>query len=174
MLIARKVKDVFKIWLVFVVIFASVPLPFAQASADSNDSEPSVLTIGELPIGSKLRDSTTWDFFTAPMNGTDFAEDNKTVHKTAPITWILVVRDAYANGTSMFLSKEMIAVFEGNHTPNYNDPGGPEQWLNNRFRFAMSQSFQDAITPSYSDPHEQYDRLNNNYPEFRKYCALKT
>ncbi|WP_088546942.1 S-layer homology domain-containing protein [Paenibacillus aquistagni] len=163
MMAARNVKVVFKIWLVFIVIFAAVPLSFTQASAISNGSKPSVLTIGELPIGSKLRDSSTWDFFTASMNGTDFAEDDKRVHKTAPITWILVVRDAYTPGTSMFLSKEIIAVFEGNHTPNYNDLGGPEQWLNNRFRFAMSQSFQDAIIPSSTDPHEQYDLLNHNY-----------
>ncbi|MCM3038592.1 S-layer homology domain-containing protein [Paenibacillus motobuensis] len=103
--------------------------------------------IGDLPIGTKIRDSREWGYFTAGPIESGLTD--AVIYKTAPINWILAAKDRYKPDTSLFISEDIIAeTHEVNGQENLNSwtLSPVRQWLRGSFYAAFSSSFHNAIS----------------------------
>jgi len=139
-------RRVLALFLVIILFLASLPVQAVQASEPPVNPEVTLKRIGDLPIGTKIRDSVDWDYFT----GTSFGWNtpDKVVYKTAPITWILVDKDKHGPNTGLFVSEEIVAeVIEHHHFGEfwpweYTDL---RKWLRETLYPKVSPLFRQAI-----------------------------
>ncbi|MCS7460764.1 S-layer homology domain-containing protein [Paenibacillus doosanensis] len=108
---------------------------------------PKVARVGDLPVGTKIRDNREWDYFTA--GSIEAGLSDAEVYKTAPINWVLVDKDKYERGTSLFISEEIVAetnevIKEGMMKPWSLSP--VRGWLRESFYPAFSATFRNAIS----------------------------
>ncbi|RKN81977.1 S-layer homology domain-containing protein [Paenibacillus ginsengarvi] len=108
--------------------------------------EVTIRRMGDLPIGTNIRDSREWGYFTAgPIEA---GLSDAVVYKTAPINWILIDQDKYERGTSLFVSEEIVAetqeVVTEREVPWNRSP--IRQWLRESFYPAFSSQFRNAIS----------------------------
>ncbi|WP_162616221.1 S-layer homology domain-containing protein [Paenibacillus lutimineralis] len=103
--------------------------------------------IGDLPIGTKIRDSREWGYFTAGPIEAGLLD--AVIYKTAPINWILVTKDRHGPDTSLFISEEIVAETledTGQEKLNRWTLSPVRHWLRESFYPAFSSSFRNAIS----------------------------
>jgi len=144
MSLPNRIRTRFSILLILVLFLTSLPLQAARAAEPSGNTAVTVKRIGELPVGTLIRDSSNWDYFSS--GGAFWNEDyNKIVYKTAPVTWILVLKDAYANDTSLFVSQEVVAELIDNDAMDYWVTSDLRSWMIGKFEPTFSPAFRQAI-----------------------------
>lgn len=117
----------------------AVPLPWTAPEVKAH-------RLGDMPIGTSIRDSVDWNYVTGQSPG--WNPSNKEVYKTAPITWVLVDKDKHAANTSLFVSRDIVAEFDVEHEfPHLQVWDGSElqAWLRNTFYPEASPLFRSAI-----------------------------
>ncbi|BFH60104.1 NHL domain-containing protein [Paenibacillus azoreducens] len=123
------------------------PIESTTVTLPWENPEVTTQRIGELPIGTKIRDSREWGYFTAgPIEA---GLPDAVIYKTAPINWILAAKDRYKPDTSLFISEDIIAeTHEVNGQENLNSwtLSPVRQWLRGSFYAAFSSSFRNAIS----------------------------
>ncbi|MGG3280515.1 S-layer homology domain-containing protein [Paenibacillus solani] len=113
--------------------------------------------LGDMPIGTNIRDSVDWNYFTGQSPG--WNPSNKEVYKTAPISWVLVDKDKHASNTSLFVSKDIVAEFDVEHEFPYLqvwDGSELQAWLRNTFYPEASPLFRSAIAVTNTGTFTDY------------------
>lgn len=65
----NRIRRVCSFFLVIILFLASLPIQAVQASDPPVEPEVTAQRIGDLPIGTKIRDSVNWDYFTSKEPG---------------------------------------------------------------------------------------------------------
>jgi len=137
----KRIHSLLSLFLVIILFLASLPIQAVQASEPPVDPEVTAMRIGDLPIGTKIRDSVDWDYFTGKEPG--WNPTVKDVYKTAPITWILVEKDKHARNTSLFVSEEIVAELDVRHE------AGRLQWKDDSLRIWLRETLYPEISPLF-------------------------
>lgn len=137
----NRIRRVCSFFLVIILFLASLPIQAVQASDPPVEPEVTAQRIGDLPIGTKIRDSVNWDYFTSKEPG--WNPTVKDVYKTAPITWILVDKEKHARNTSLFVSEEIVAELDVRHD------AGRLQWKDDSLRIWLRETLYPEVSPLF-------------------------